>query len=297
MVKMNPKISVIVPVYNGENYISRCIESILLQTFTDFELLLIDDGSKDNSGNICDKYALKDKRIKVFHKKNGGVSSARNLGLYHAKGEWVSFIDADDYIEQNYFPVDLLADESWDIIQIPRSGGSNFHDYNKDIICANRYEVINFLHKNFYYECWGRFIKRKKLSEKLFDETVKIGEDLLFFVSIYNRISTYYVKSTGGRYIYSINNASTMSRNSDPKSIEISTNLIIDKLWSIIYAEKNTLAIILLISSFLNRIYKRHELMKLYHTIGFNSLMHLPSVSLCRKTKFIVLLVLSFLKN
>lgn len=69
MVKMNPKISVIVPVYNGENYISRCIESILLQTFTDFELLLIDDGSKDNSGNICDKYALKDKRIKVFHKK------------------------------------------------------------------------------------------------------------------------------------------------------------------------------------------------------------------------------------
>lgn len=77
----NPKVSIIVPVYNVEKYLHRCVDSILLQTFTDFELLLIDDGSTDKSVDICDKYAIKDRRIRVFHKKNGGVSSARNLGI------------------------------------------------------------------------------------------------------------------------------------------------------------------------------------------------------------------------
>lgn len=98
-----PKISVIVPVYNAEQYLHRCIDSILAQTFTDFELLLIDDGSKDNSGDICDGYAMKDERVRVFHKKKGGVSSARNLGLDNAKGEWVSFVDADDYLDNCYY--------------------------------------------------------------------------------------------------------------------------------------------------------------------------------------------------
>lgn len=98
----NPKISVIVPVYNVEQYLCRCIDSILAQTFTDFELLLIDDGSKDRSGEICDEYAGKDERVRVFHKENGGVSSARNLGLDNAKGEWISFVDADDWVSGDY---------------------------------------------------------------------------------------------------------------------------------------------------------------------------------------------------
>lgn len=97
-----PKISVIVPVYNVEKYLHRCIDSILSQTFTDFELLLINDGSKDESGKICDEYAGKDVRVRVFHKKNGGVSSARNMGLDNAKGEWVTFCDADDYVGCNW---------------------------------------------------------------------------------------------------------------------------------------------------------------------------------------------------
>ena len=293
MTNQSPKISVIVPVYNVEKYLPRCIDSILSQTFTNFELLLIDDGSTDNSGKICDEYADKDNRVRVFHKANGGVSSARNLGLDNVKGEWVSFIDADDFIEHDYFLEDLLANDHWDVIQMSRSGGSNFHNYKKDIVCTNRDEVIKFLHKNFYYECWGRFIKRNILSEKRFDETIKIGEDLLFFVSIFNRISTYYVKSSGGRYIYTINNASAMSINSDVKSIELNTNLIIDKLWSIIETEKNTLAIVILISSYLNRIYRRRELIKLYKAIGFYNFMFLPSVTLRRKMKFMFLLVLA----
>lgn len=97
-----PKISVIVPVYNAEKYLHRCIDSILSQTFTDFELLLIDDGSKDKSGAICDEYALKDSRVRVFHKENGGVSSARNVGLDNACGEWISFVDSDDWIALGY---------------------------------------------------------------------------------------------------------------------------------------------------------------------------------------------------
>ena len=97
----NPKISVIVPVYNVEQYLPRCIDSILAQTFTDFELLLIDDGSTDNSGKICDEYAKKkDTKIRVWHKENGGVSSARNMGLDFAKGEYIQFIDSDDFIEK-----------------------------------------------------------------------------------------------------------------------------------------------------------------------------------------------------
>ncbi len=94
-----PKISVIVPVYNVEKYLPECIESILAQTFTDFELLLIDDGSPDNSRKICDKYAAQDCRIRVFHKPNGGVSSSRNLGLDNANGEWITFVDADDSLQ------------------------------------------------------------------------------------------------------------------------------------------------------------------------------------------------------
>ncbi len=101
----HPQISVIVPVYNAEKYLTQCIDSILEQDFTDYELLLIDDGSKDQSGAICDEYAKNDKRIKVFHKKNGGVSSARNLGIDEAQGEYIAFIDSDDYVDSNYLSI------------------------------------------------------------------------------------------------------------------------------------------------------------------------------------------------
>ena len=99
---MMPSISVIVPVYNVEKYIYRCIDSILGQTFTDFELILVDDGSPDNSGVICDKYAEKDNRIRVIHQENAGVSVARNTGLEVSTGTYIAFVDSDDYIEEKY---------------------------------------------------------------------------------------------------------------------------------------------------------------------------------------------------
>ena len=94
-----PLVSVIVPVYKAEAYLHKCVDSLLAQTMTDFEVLLIDDGSPDHSGAICDEYAAKDSRIRVFHKENGGVSSARNLGLNNALGEYIMFVDSDDWVD------------------------------------------------------------------------------------------------------------------------------------------------------------------------------------------------------
>lgn len=98
----NPAISIIVPVYKAERYLHHCIDSLLAQTFLNFEILLIDDGSPDHSGEICDKYAQNDKRIRVFHKKNEGVGAARNLGIENAYGEWITFVDSDDYVSLSY---------------------------------------------------------------------------------------------------------------------------------------------------------------------------------------------------
>lgn len=97
-----PKISIIVPVYNVEKYLHKCIDSVINQSYRNFELILIDDGSTDKSGDICDKYALIDKRIKVLHKKNEGVSIARNIGLEISKSDWCCFIDSDDYVKSSY---------------------------------------------------------------------------------------------------------------------------------------------------------------------------------------------------
>ncbi|HAQ0795523.1 TPA: glycosyltransferase, partial [Enterococcus faecium] len=97
------RISIIVPVYNVEKYLKKCVDSILGQTFTDFELLLIDDGSTDNSGSICDELAKTDNRIKVIHKENGGLSDARNIGIEVAKGDFIGFIDSDDYIDEDMY--------------------------------------------------------------------------------------------------------------------------------------------------------------------------------------------------
>ncbi len=103
------KLSVIVPVYKVEQYIRECVDSILGQTFTDFELILVDDGSPDKSPDICDAYVKCDSRVKVIHKENGGPANSRNVGLDVAKGEYVAFIDSDDYIGENMFAVMIDA--------------------------------------------------------------------------------------------------------------------------------------------------------------------------------------------
>ena len=104
-----PLISVIVPVYKAEAFLKKCTDSILSQSHREIELLLIDDGSPDNSGALCDAIAAEDTRVRVFHKENGGVSSARNLGLAHATGDYIAFVDSDDWLEPDTFSLLLSA--------------------------------------------------------------------------------------------------------------------------------------------------------------------------------------------
>lgn len=106
----SPLISIIVPVYNVERYLPKCLDSIQAQTFTDFEAVLVDDGSTDGSGRICDEYATKDKRFKVIHKENGGVSSARNKGLEECRGQWCCFVDSDDWLDPAYLQNFMVDD-------------------------------------------------------------------------------------------------------------------------------------------------------------------------------------------
>lgn len=112
-------ISIVVPVYNVQDYLSECIESVLRQTYTNFELLLVDDGSKDDSGKICDLYEGKDDRIRVFHKKNGGLSDARNYAIPHAKGEYIMFLDSDDYLSIHCleYMLKTMIDHDLNIVQ------------------------------------------------------------------------------------------------------------------------------------------------------------------------------------
>ena len=101
--KSLPLISVIIPVYNVQDYLARCLDSILAQTYQNLEIILVNDGSKDNSGAICDEYAARDDRVQVIHKENGGLSTARNAGLDLAAGEYLSFIDSDDWIASDAY--------------------------------------------------------------------------------------------------------------------------------------------------------------------------------------------------
>ena len=186
---MNPLISIIVPVYNAEKTLKRCVDSIINQIYTNWELLLIDDGSKDNSGRICDEYSLKDNRIKVFHKQNGGVSSARNLGLNKAKGEWISFVDSDDWI----FNDTSIDDKSLigDLVVF----NSCIFDKNKGFIYPDIFkydlyeygdnmknEIEKYLHYSILRTPWGKFFRKDIIDNLRFDINIRIGEDTLFML-------------------------------------------------------------------------------------------------------------------
>ena len=140
-------ISVILPIYNSERFLHHCIDSILAQTFTDWELLLIDDGSKDASGSICDEYAAKDERIRVFHKENGGVSSARNIGLEHAIGEYVVFVDSDDWVDDSYLNC-LLPENREDLICCSFEVEDSYKRNNWNVLLADSNETTEALKEN-----------------------------------------------------------------------------------------------------------------------------------------------------
>lgn len=175
-----PIVSVIVPVYNTEKYLPECIESVLFQSYTDFELLLIDDGSTDGSGLICDEYARKDFRIKVVHKSNGGVSSARNEGLDIARGEYVCFVDSDDWVCKDYLKNLVLGmKRGTDLVIAALADGtspsySTYFDLNEYFRVYSRLALI-------YSPCAKLFRNKIIIDSCLrFDTNVNYGEDTLF---------------------------------------------------------------------------------------------------------------------
>lgn len=162
-----PKLSVIVPVYKVESYIHQCIDSILNQTFTDFELILVDDGSPDKCGEICDKYAKKDSRIKVLHKENGGLSDARNFGIDVAKGDYITFVDSDDDIDRNMYQdmVCHLEKNNLDIIccdtYLVRGNKKKFKPrYDSDKIFNKNEAIIEVLNGTLDNAAWNKIYKR-----------------------------------------------------------------------------------------------------------------------------------------
>lgn len=168
------KVSIIVPVYNVERYLKRCVNSIINQTFKDFELLLVDDGSTDLSGKICDELKQSDNRIKIFHKKNGGLSDARNYGLQFAKGKYITFIDSDDFVSVDYIEIlynSILDNNGVDISTV---SVLRFSDEKliKDINLSKRKfetEVIDtkiavkkmLLNDNISHEAWGKMYSKE----------------------------------------------------------------------------------------------------------------------------------------
>jgi len=138
------KISVIVPVYNVEKYVNRCVDSILNQTYENIEVILVDDGSKDNSGTICDEYKGKDNRVKVIHKENGGLGYARNSGLDIASGDYVTFIDGDDYIGDKH--LQIMLDE------IKRTGTDTCMGGHTKVYATRQVEHVNVCAGRCFYE-------------------------------------------------------------------------------------------------------------------------------------------------
>lgn len=190
----NPLISIIIPVYNVEDYIRPCLDSILAQTYTNFEAILVDDGSKDGSGRICDEYAEKDSRFIVVHKENGGVSSARNKGLEIAKGEYIAFVDSDDWIENNYLTIILNEIEDYDLLFFGNiahyNDGNIVYRLPPSFIGTNKEETekglfqlrINDIHFGFFgYTCFKVF-KREIINSNHLDfiKGLCIREDEIF---------------------------------------------------------------------------------------------------------------------
>lgn len=225
------KISIIVAVYNVEKYLDRCIKSILNQSFKEFELILVDDGSTDNSGIICNKYGKQDSRVKVIHKINGGVSSARNEGLKIAIGEYIGFVDSDDFINKYMYETlyeNLIKNNAdismcnFDRVSYFSEEKQNYLDGNNEVIIYTKEEVLSKLYDNEkikFIVQWNK-IYNKKLFLNLFYDIGKYHEDeFIIHKIIYNANKIVY--SSNKYYYYFENNNSIMRKEFNINRVDI----------------------------------------------------------------------------
>lgn len=220
-------LSIIVPVYNTQKYLSDCIESIINQSFSSWELLLIDDGSSDNSGLICDKYASIDSRIRVFHKDNGGVSSARNLGIQKALGEWITFIDADDLVESTFLEGLLIPTITNKDLDFVHGGCTNYCSGHKVNIEQQFTDIISndFIHlfNNFRGLIVSKLFRLEKIKNGCnghnikFDENIHYAEDMAFTLDFIKTVDKYaFVHEVGYLYRRDNNLSATHNTHSIP---------------------------------------------------------------------------------
>jgi len=214
---MKPTISVIVPVYKVEKYLEECIKSLVNQTYQNFEIILVDDGSPDRCPKICDLWMEKDSRIKVIHNRNQGVSNARNMGLDMAEGEYIAFCDADDQYEKDYLlkMQEAALDNNADIVIC---NYSVFNEKYEKVICDRKSGEID---KREVYRCifanntiggfvWNKLFRRSFLSDIKFDENMQICEDSYFVCTYLRKINKIYYLGNS-LYLYRLHTDSTMS--------------------------------------------------------------------------------------
>lgn len=217
-----PKVSIVVPVYNVEKYLDRCLSSLLQQTLRDIEIILVDDGSSDNSSEICDQYAKNNNQIKVIHKKNGGLSSARNAGMDVAAGQYIGFVDSDDDVDLTMYEAlsNILDSEDVDFVmcdykRILKNGTSYRHSLNIDSGKYEKKKIISDIYPslimggNIDYgpllSVWHCLYKRVFLKKNnlFFDEKIRWSEDNIFsaFAGYYAE-SFYYLKGADLYHYY-----------------------------------------------------------------------------------------------
>lgn len=227
-----PVLSIIVPVYNVEEYLARCIDSVLTQTFTNFELILVDDGSPDRCGEICDEYARKDSRVIVIHKENGGVSSARNRGLDIARGEYITFVDSDDLIGTSTTYEENIAilkhDSQIDVLQYPILTISEKDGANKTMFASRYIFGERELFLNWYTGSpirgyvWDKIFKKTVFNEIRFPEGMALTEDAFCIVDFVRVVKCLYI-SEQGYYTYILRKNSAISSFSAKKCLDMFT--------------------------------------------------------------------------
>lgn len=194
-----PTVSVIIPVYKAEAYLRACVDSVLDQSYTDFEVLLVDDGSPDHSGALCDEYAGKDARVRAIHKPNGGVSSARNAGLDAAEGAYIAFLDADDMLAPGFLEraVSAVRQGGYELYlegfaRMRRDGGEMYKSRIPELVYVENEKLgvedfLLLLEKCYISSVWGSLFSRALIGELCFDTGLCFGEDLIFVWTVVQR--------------------------------------------------------------------------------------------------------------
>lgn len=236
-------VSVVVPVYNVEQYVGHCVESLLNQTYPNMEIILVDDGSRDQSGAVCDRYGQKDRRIVVIHKKNGGLSDARNEGIRRASGKWITFVDSDDYVHPEYvrvlhrnitesgaeISVCQFVRESADRERAAWEGKENKAIPGRTTIYSGAESLENLLYQYISTSAWAKMYKTE-LFEGTFFPCGKLYEDVVTVFDVFGK-AEHVVVSNCALYCYCVRKGSIVRRKFEEAKLDYieNTRYVLDR--------------------------------------------------------------------